>query len=480
MGTENLGLEYISAVLKKNGYDVSLVFDPALFNDKYYLNIKSLAKIFDKRKELLSKLIELKPDIIGFTVLTDTYKWASAFAKVIKEKLPDAHIIFGGAHPTSVPENVIKNKFVDSICIGEGEEAMLEFVMNPERTDIKNFWFKKNGKIIKNGIRPLIQDLDSLPFADKSIFEKNISIKDAYLIATDRGCQFGCTYCFNNYYKKLYKGQKIVRQRSVKHVIEELKIAKKTYKIRSVYFVDDVFGINMDYVRKFFSEYRKHIRIPFKIISHPAVINDEMIKILKQSGCFNIEMGIQSMCAETRRNVLKRYETDETIKRAVEILEKNKIRYTLHHIFGLPNDDYPKLLQAAEFYCKLKYCTKIDCYWLSYFPKTEIIDISRKLGLINSKDIKRIEEGEEPMYFEGGSIRDKDVIKVCKSFDVFFQLIPSLPKFLNEFIYKKKLFKYFYLLPNFSITIANLINAIKNKDSRTFNYINYYLNHIAN
>jgi len=285
---------------------------------------------------------------------------------------------------------------------------------------------------------------------------------------------------FNNYYKKLYKGQKIVRQRSVKHVIEELKIAKKTYKIRSVYFVDDVFGINMDYVRKFFSEYRKHIRIPFKIISHPAVINDEMIKILKQSGCFNIEMGIQSMCAETRRNVLKRYETDETIKRAVEILEKNKIRYTLHHIFGLPNDDYPKLLQAAEFYCKLKYCTKIDCYWLSYFPKTEIIDISRKLGLINSKDIKRIEEGEEPMYFEGGSIRDKDVIKVCKSFDVFFQLIPSLPKFLNEFIYKKKLFKYFYLLPNFSITIANLINAIKNKDSRTFNYINYYLNHIAN
>lgn len=476
MGAESLGLEYLSAVLKPKGHDVHMIFDPALFNDKYYLNIKFLAKIFNKRKKLINKVINLKPDIIGFTVLTDTYKWACDLAKEIKKKLPNIPIIFGGIHPTSVPERVIRNNFVDIICIGEGEEAIIELLDNPNRTDIKNLWFKNNGKIIKNDIRPLIQNLDSLPFADKSIFENNISIKDAYLICANRGCPFSCTYCSNNYINLLYKGQKIIRQRSIKHVINELKFAKKRYKIKSVYFMDDVFCTNMDYIKSLFKEYREYIKLPFKIISHPLVINDEMIKIFKKSGCYNIEIGIQSMCYETRKNILKRYESDEQIKKAIEILEKNKMGYTLHHIFGLPNDNYDKLLKATEFYHKLEYCTKIDCYWLSYFPKTEIIDISKKMGLINDEDIEQIENGRERMYFEGGSIRDKNMIKMCKNFDIFFQLIPTLPKSLNSFIYKKRLFNYFYILPNFSIMLANLINAVKNRDSRTFDYIRYYIN----
>jgi len=177
MGSESLGLEYLSAVLKSKGHEVFLVFDPALFNDKHYLHVDFLAKLFNVRSRLLDEIVELNPDVIGFTVLTDTYKWACSFANEIKEVLPDTRIIFGGIHPTSVPEKVIKNDFVDALCIGESEEAFLEFVESPERTDIQNFWFKSNGKIIKNKIRPLNQDLDSLPFADKSIFSPGFGTK---------------------------------------------------------------------------------------------------------------------------------------------------------------------------------------------------------------------------------------------------------------------------------------------------------------
>ncbi len=477
MGAESLGLEYLSAVLKEKGNSIFMVFDPALFNDKYYLHINFLARLFDKKKILLDKIVKINPNIIAFTVLTDTYKWACGFAKAIKEKLPGAFIVFGGIHPTSVPELVIKKDFVDAICIGEGEEAFLELAENPNRTDIKNFWFKdKDGRIIKNEIRPLIQDLDSLPFADKSLFEKDISVDGTHLIATNRGCPFTCSYCFNNYFSTLYKGQKTVRQRSVKHVIDELRSAKEKYKIKRIYFVDDVFGINMDYVRRFFKEYREHINLPFKIISHTKIINDELIKIFKESGCFNVEVGIQSMCSETRRTILKRYETDETIKKAIEILERNKVHYTLHHIFGLPFDDYAKLLQATEFYLKLKYCTKIDCYWLSYFPKTEIVDISKSLNLIDDEDIRMIENGEEPMYFEGGSVRDLKTKRLCKQFDIFFQLIPTLPKSLKNLIYRGRLFNCFYLFPDIFIVLTNLINAVKNRDWRTFDYIKHYIN----
>ena len=478
MGAESMGIEYLSAVLKSKGHQVTLVFDPKLFDDKYYLHIKPLAKIFNKKKALVHRIKAINPDIICFTVLTDTYKWACSFAKEIKKAVPDKYIIFGGVHPTSVPEIVIKNDFVDAVCIGEGEDAILEFVEAINRTDIKNFWFKKDGKIIKNKIRPLRQDLDALPFPDKSIFENEISLKTGYLIAANRCCPFSCTYCFSNYYTSLYKGQKIVRQRSVENVIEELRIAKKRFGIKSVYFVDDVFCINQEYLLNFFDLYRQHINLPFKIISHPAVITDEMVKTFKKSGCFNLEIGIQSMCQQTRKDILHRYETNEAIIKAVNILESNKMPYTLHHIFGLPNDDYAKLLAAAEFYHNLKYCTKIDCYWLSYFPKTEIVDISQKLGLINQKDIDRINNGDERMYFEGGSVRDKKMQRLCKNFDIFFQLCPFLPKALTKLLFKKRVFNYFYLLPDFTITAANLANAVKNKDSRTFDYIKYYYRHI--
>ena len=75
----------------------------------------------------------------------------------------------------------------------------------------------------------------------------------------------------------------------------------------------------------------------------------------------------------------------------------------------------------------MKHCTKIDCYWLSYLPKTEIVEISKNLDLINDEDIEQIEEGEEPMYCEGGSIRDKKMKKLCKNFDIFFLVKKNLP-----------------------------------------------------
>jgi len=263
-------------------------------------------------------------------------------------------------------------------------------------------------------------------------------------------------------------------------VIDELRLAKKKYGIKSVYFMDDVFCTDMEYIREFFGMYRKHVFVPFKIISHPAAINEEMIKILKKSGCFNIEMGIQSMCPETRKNILKRYESDKVIEKAVEVCERNKMPYTIHHLLGLPLDNYSKLLKAADFYSKLRYCKKIDCYWLSYFPKTEIVEISKGLGIINDDIVEQIECGGEAMYFEGGSVRDRGMQRLCKNFDIFFQLMPTLPRSMNALILKTRVFNLFYIMPNFIITFANLINAVKNRDRRTFDYMRYYIRNIIN
>jgi radical SAM superfamily enzyme YgiQ (UPF0313 family) len=484
MGAESLGVEYLSSVLKRERHETSLVFDPALFNDKYYLTIPFLHKIFNKEKEVVEKVISEKPDLVAFSVLTDTYQWACRISQEIKKRM-NVPIIFGGIHPTSVPERVIKNDFVDMLCIGEGEEAFVELVNYLEKGEkpfnVKNIWFKDkdNGKIYKNPLRPLIQDLDSLPFPDKSLFEKHVRLQDTYLIMASRGCPFSCTYCSSGFLNNIYKGQKIVRGRSVDNIIDELKFMKDKYNYKHAYFVDDIFNPRIPFLKKFFNIYRKEIDVPFGLVSHTSVISEGMIKIIKNAGCFNLEIGIQSMCEKTRRKILNRYETNEQIKRAVDICEKYKLRYTLQHILGLPQDDEKKLRMAVKFYHKLKYCTKIDCYWLSYFPKTKIVDISKNLGIIDDKIIESIEEGQEKMYWNGGSLRNKELIKLCKSFDIFFHLIPTLPTSVNEFIYEHELYKYFQYLPMRSKILFNLINAIKNRDARTFDYIKYYLKNLV-
>jgi len=113
-----LGVEYISSVLKRHGYKVELLVDPIHSSDN---------KISYIEKENLKKLKELKPNLIGFSTVSAHYQWALKMARLIKKEM-GAPIIFGGAHVTATPESVIENNVVDMVCVGEGEEAILELV----------------------------------------------------------------------------------------------------------------------------------------------------------------------------------------------------------------------------------------------------------------------------------------------------------------------------------------------------------------
>ena len=239
-GEEQLGVEYLSAVLKSNGHNTKLFFDPLLFND-FILKIRSFARILSCKPTILKELEKFKPDLICFSVISDHYINACDLAKSIK-KTTKAPIVFGGIHPTSVPEEVIKNNFVDYVVVGEGEYALLELVSVLEKgkdtTKIQNIWSKKNKKIIKNPLRPLIGNLDELPFPDKELFCERVPfIASKYTTVTSRGCPFKCTFCNNSYMQRLYHGSKYFRRRSVDNVIEELKLAKSKYNPKQVIFM---------------------------------------------------------------------------------------------------------------------------------------------------------------------------------------------------------------------------------------------------
>jgi radical SAM superfamily enzyme YgiQ (UPF0313 family) len=220
----------------------------------------------DEIKNLTGVVKEFKPLFVGISFRSTLFKLACEITKEIKKEV-NTLVVFGGIHSTIRPEQCIR--VADIVCIGEGEGPIVELAIKlskGEKIDnIQSLWVKKEDKIIKNDVHPLIQELDSLPFPDFSNENKFLvemgrvlplidpDLIATYCLMTSRGCPFSCTYCCNNTLRRIFKGKgKYVRRRTVVNVIEELVQAKKMFKnLTYIVFFDDVFTFDINWIRKF-------------------------------------------------------------------------------------------------------------------------------------------------------------------------------------------------------------------------------------
>ena len=287
-GSEHIGVQSMMAYLKSKGHLVELIYEPAL-GDNGYIDIPFLNKFFYNEKLLVDKAVRFRPDLIAFSIITNLYMPIKKLARKFKQVLPDVPIICGGIHVTSLPDETIKQDCFDMLCLGEGEGAMEDLLqrMREKRSynDVKNLWVKDaSGHIHKNDKRPLIRPLESLPAPDKSHFAKYGALTSRIMIMTTRGCPFACTFCVNSFRNAEYAGETYLRQRSVKHVIDDLKKLVKTYKPEYIKFEDDVFAFNQKWLNEFKVAYHKHINIPFRCTVTPSTAKDEILQSLKEAG----------------------------------------------------------------------------------------------------------------------------------------------------------------------------------------------------
>jgi len=198
---KNYGTMILSAILKKNGHKCDTVIDCL-------------------EKDLMKKIKSINPDIIGFSITSPRYSWTKDSAKRIKSEFRKP-IVVGGPHPTFVPV-IINEDFIDIVCRGEGEDAIVELLDKLENgediTKIRNLWVKKRDKIYKNPIRNLIENLDSIPYADRDLYRKYSLLRNQNIdvFMTSRGCPYNCAFCLNKRYNELYKSKgKVLRRRSI-------------------------------------------------------------------------------------------------------------------------------------------------------------------------------------------------------------------------------------------------------------------------
>ena len=278
---EYLGVMYLSAVLKKEGHEVEVF----LYRE-------------EGKRNFLLELSRFRPDLVGFSCVTGNFNWAREFAFLVKEALP-VLTIFGGPHPTICPE-IINEPSIDIVCRGEGELTLCELAKKLDKkedfSNVLGLWIKRDNKIFKNEIRPLVENLDIFPFPDRDLYRKKYPFleRSQKIFLAGRGCPFECSYCFNHALKKLYAGKgQYVRLRQPSKVIDEIEFVKTNYLTRTVYMQDDTFILNRNFIRAFAPEYHQRAGLPLICLVRADLLNEEVVQNLHFAGCQRVFMGVE-------------------------------------------------------------------------------------------------------------------------------------------------------------------------------------------
>jgi len=423
---EYVGIVYMASLLKKHGHSCEVFIEGG-------------------EKDLIKSILKYNPDIIGFPCTTGSHQWGMSLAKKLKKKL-NFVCVFGGPHPTFFPE-IINDPNVDIVSIGESEYAFLELVEALEKkekiTNIKNLWVKKNGKIYKNEVRPLIQDLDELPFPDRALYYKYSFLADneTKTFISGRGCPYQCTFCFNHTYMNMYSGKgKYVRKRSVDNVIKEILSVKAKYRLKTLFFADDTFIIDKKWLKEFCMRYRKEVGLGFFCGARADLVDEETVKMLKYAGCYMVTIGIESGNEYIRNQVYKKGVSNEQIIKAGRLFKKYGIKTRSTNIFCAPDENISRVWETI----KINIVAKINYPFSSLFqpyPKTKITEYAYEKGYLDSNfNYNKL----SALYFKDSVMNIKDKKEICNLHRFFYfavkwpwthPLINILIKFPTTFIY---------------------------------------------
>lgn len=246
LGYVPVGLSYLSGALKQAGYTTE-----GLCNN-----------VNEPIDGLLDKL-EKKPDIFAVTIPSIySFSKAQELLAQIRNKFKDVKIIVGGLYPTLCPDNVVLNKNIDAVCIGEGERAIVEYagqVQNNKYIKTDNLWIKNNeGTLLKCDKSVFVDDINSVPM-DRQLWDKWFHNEklNKYFLVIQRGCPYRCLYCANHAFAEKSQGQ-YLRYRSIESVIEEIKMIQKQYpKMDTIEFNADNAFADMDYFFSLFEALKK-------------------------------------------------------------------------------------------------------------------------------------------------------------------------------------------------------------------------------
>lgn len=341
-------------------------------------------------KNLLSSIRKIDPDVIGFSALSTEHKWLTDTTKTVKENFKDKPIIVGGIHAILYGENLIrKNQYIDFVCTGEGEEVLSDLLDAIRRgrtvNGIPGLLIRDSGKIVYNERRKTLTLLDSFREDRQIYFSRYPSfVRDStkqFLLS--RGCPFDCSFCYNRILRDILSGGRknpagdtaYFRQKSPDIAVEEIKYVKDKYPFRVAFFADDLFTINIDWLKEFCRKYKHEIGLPFMCITRIDLINEEKARIIKEAGCYAVSIGIETGNETLRNKILNKNLSDENIIKGAKILKDHGIKLQTSNMFCIPGESPEDAFSTIDLNTKIKTDFAFTTI-LMPFPDTRIAQIA--------------------------------------------------------------------------------------------------------
>jgi len=374
-----LGLGYLASIIKNAGYAVKVI-DACIENLSW--------------RKLKNKIKEYCPDIIGISVTTETRHSAQKIIKAIRKIFPCVKIIAGGPHPSLAPQDTLeKIPELDVVVRGEAEQTILELIpclQNDQNLkNVQGISYRDLDKIQHNPARPLIEDLDILPFPARELFflDKYPSEIDVpsrgkmrfTSILTSRGCPMSCIFCAS----AAFWGKRI-RYRSIKNIIEEIEVTRSKYGIKGISIEDDTFFFLPERVEQFCKELIDNkIDISWFCFVKVDTLTKELLQLMKKAGCFHIIFGAESGNDYILKNVLKKNISTEQVMEVSRWCNELEISAGRLFITGCPEETYKVAKETVQFMDELS-IYKGDNFLsvMRIYPGTEVERLAIQKGII--------------------------------------------------------------------------------------------------
>lgn len=367
----DFGISSLSAVLKENGHTTDL-FIVSDWNNISLLN---------------NRIEETKPDVIAFSTYDSNFQSTVKVSAYIKKYFPKLLQVMGGVHLVLCPEDIKRAPNIDAVCTGEGESVFIDLLKRYKKNDnsylyTNGFWTRYKNKIIKNPKVPFIDDIEKLPFPDRSIYSKhpllssNFANKIRLEFIFTRGCPFSCSYCSNHALRRVFNGHVYVRRLSPKRAIEWIKHDLARYDCDEIIIHDDTFTYDKKWTYEFLDLYKK-IKIPFVCNTRIDSVDKKLLTKMKSSGCNMIYMGIESGDDYIRTKIMKRNMTNEKIIKAFDIAKQVNLSTRAFVMMGLPDETPKNFLNTVKLVGKI---LPEDFMMSIFYPYkgTELYDYSKK------------------------------------------------------------------------------------------------------
>ncbi|MCL4557694.1 MAG: B12-binding domain-containing radical SAM protein [Deltaproteobacteria bacterium] len=416
-----IGIAYIAAMLEKHEHEVKIIDDFA-----FRTGIAGIMAI----------IADWRPDVVGLSCLTPSATRCEALSAAIRKHNPSIKIVWGNIHASYFARDILASGHADAIVHGEGEYTMSELIgayghgTPPEQ--VRGISLKVGNEIVRTDDRPLLMDLDELPYPAWHLFPVDrygllpfADIEKPILtMLSSRGCPFNCSFCGITYKKEGY------RKRAVSKVVDEFEYLLDRFRVRQIGFVDAIFPLSKQHCRDFCHEMIKrgvNKKVIWTTETRVDIVDDEIAALLKEAGCRRLIFGIESGVEQLLKNVNKNYTLDD-VRAGVESAHRAGLETIGLFMLGLPGETEELGIRTIEFAKGLPLDFAKFAILIPY-PGTEIYDRLLKGGSWDRRDwdnFSTFNPNPEDLVYFPGQMTAKQLLTIQKKANREFYVRPSM------------------------------------------------------